>query len=96
MGNKVDKELIIKLKNDIFRALLEADIQLDMATQMAENLHKRALSESPPPGTTRQNAIISIVYDELTGIMGGNHYPLNIEKGKTNILMLARTILSQF
>ena len=32
---KLDKELILELKNDIFRALLDADIQFDLAFQMA-------------------------------------------------------------
>ncbi|MHA2172660.1 MAG: signal recognition particle receptor subunit alpha, partial [Candidatus Kariarchaeaceae archaeon] len=42
---KLDKELILELKNDIFRALLDADIQFDLAFQMAENLQRRALDE---------------------------------------------------
>lgn len=88
MGGKIDKELILELKNDIFRSLLEADIQFDIAAQMADNLHKRALSEQTPAGTTRQNTMISIVYDELTSIMGGSYHPLDLEKGRTNIIMM--------
>ncbi len=88
MGKKIDKELILSLKNDIFKSLLEADIQFDIALQMADNLHKRALSEKTPVGTSRRNTMINIVYEELTSIMGGVQYPLNLSKGKTNVIMM--------
>ena len=77
LGKGIDKKAILELKNDIFRALLEADIQFDIAVQMAENLHQRALAEKTPTGTTRRNAMINIVYEELTSIMGGNAFPYN-------------------
>lgn len=88
MGKKIDKELILELKNDIIRSLLDADIQFDIAYNMAENLHRRALSEQTPIGTSRKNTMINIVYEELTSIMGGIQYPLNITKGKTNVIMM--------
>jgi signal recognition particle subunit SRP54 len=84
----IDKELILELKNDIFRSLLEADIQLDLASQMADNLQNRALNHKLPSGISRRDAMITIVYEELASIMGGTAYPLNLQKGKTNILML--------
>ncbi|MCY3411467.1 MAG: signal recognition particle protein [Candidatus Heimdallarchaeota archaeon] len=88
MGQKIDKELILELKNDIFKSLLEADINFEIAAQMADNLHKRALTEQTPTGTSRKNTMIAIVYDELTSIMGGQSFPLNLSKEKTNILMM--------
>jgi len=83
----IDKELILELKNDIFKALIRADIQFDIAAQMAENLQRRALNEKLPSGISRKNTMINIVYEELSSIMGGEAYPLNIDKKSTNILM---------
>lgn len=88
MGKGIDKALILELKNDIFRALLEADIQIDIASQMASNLQERALSEKPPQGITRKNHMINIVYEELSRVMGGKAYPLQLKKNHTNLLMM--------
>lgn len=83
----VDKETILELKNEIFKSLLDADIQFDIAYQMAENLQERAMNESPPAGVSRQDAMTTIVYEELARIMGWASYPLELSKKKTNILM---------
>ncbi len=82
-----DAALIKELKNDILRALLEADIELSLASQVVTNVEARSLSEELPPGLERNKAVINIVYEELTKIMGEKFYPLSLEKEKTNILM---------
>ncbi|MDH5401653.1 MAG: signal recognition particle receptor subunit alpha [Candidatus Heimdallarchaeota archaeon] len=84
----LDKELIIEIKNDIFKSLLEADIQFDLAYKLAENLHNRALSEKPPTGVSRRNAMINILYEELTSIMGGVQHSLNLDRKKVNVIMM--------
>ncbi|OLS23319.1 MAG: Signal recognition particle 54 kDa protein [Candidatus Heimdallarchaeota archaeon LC_2] len=84
----IDKQAILELKNEILRALLEADINFNLASQMAENLHQRALTEKPPMGISRKDAMVNIVYEELTSIMGGTAYSLDIQKKRVNILMM--------
>lgn len=83
----VDKDLIIELKNEIFKSLLDADISFELATQVVQNVEERSLNEKLPPGLERNKAVINIVYEELTRIMGERAYKLNIDKKKTNILM---------
>lgn len=83
----VDKETILELKNEIFKSLLEADIQMDIAYEMAENMQNRALNEEVPLGVSRRDAMVNIVYEELARIMGWTSYPLNLEKKRVNILM---------
>jgi signal recognition particle subunit SRP54 len=78
----------LELKNEIFRSLLEAAINFNLASQMAENLQRRALVEKPPMGVSRKDAMINIIYEELTLIMGGSAYNLDLQKGRVNILML--------
>lgn len=84
----IDKEVVLELKNEIFRALLESDIQFDLAKQMADNLQERALNQPLPSGISRKDAMITIIYEELASIMGGLAHPLEITKGKTNIFMM--------
>jgi signal recognition particle subunit SRP54 len=83
----IDKELIIELKNDIFTSLLEADISIELATQVVQNVENRSFSEKLPPGLERNKAIVNIVYEELTNIMGRTAHKLKLDKKKTNILM---------
>ncbi len=84
----LDKELVLELKNDIFRALLDADIDIAVASVVVNNLEQRSLTEELPPGIDRKKAVINIVYEELTRIMGGEARPLNVNKKKTNIIMM--------
>ncbi|MHA2503028.1 MAG: signal recognition particle receptor subunit alpha [Candidatus Kariarchaeaceae archaeon] len=83
----VDKETILELKNEIFKSLLEADVQMDIAYQMAENMQNRALNEEIPVGVSRKDAMVTIIYEELARIMGWTSYPLQLEKNRVNILM---------
>ena len=84
----MDKELILELKNSIFRSLLDADIDMAVASVVVNNLEQRSLNEKLPPGIERKKAVVNIVYEELTRIMGGEARPLNINKKKTNIIMM--------
>ena len=84
----VDEALIKELKNEIFRSLLEADVDFDIAYAVAERVEQRALNEPLPRGITRRQQIINIVYEELTRVMGEKPYPLNLQKGRTNIILM--------
>ncbi len=84
----VDEALIKELKNEIFKALLEADVDFDIAYAVAERVEQRSLTEPLPKGITRRQQIINIVYEELTRVMGEKPYPLNIQKGRPNIILM--------
>lgn len=84
----VDKAQILELKNEVFKILLTADIRLQDAKILVDTLERRALTEKPPAGITRKDAMIHILYQELTRIMGTKTYPLNIHKKQVNKLML--------
>ena len=82
----IDKGLILELKNEIFKALLDADIQFDIAYKMTEIVHERALIENPPPGISKR-CNDNIVYEELARIMGWEAEILNLDK-KKNVIMV--------
>ncbi len=84
----VDEALIKELKNEIFKALLEADVDFDIAYAVAERVEQRSLTEPLPKGITRRQQIINIVYEELTRVMGEKPYPLNLQKGRPNIVLM--------
>ncbi|MGQ0606001.1 MAG: signal recognition particle receptor subunit alpha [Candidatus Nitrosotenuis sp.] len=84
----VDEELIKQLANDVLKSLLTADVKTTLAIQIAENLKKRSLNETPPPGLSRKDHIIKILYDELAGLLGKEN-DFAFKPGKLNkVLML--------
>lgn len=84
----VDEELIKQLANDVLKSLLSADVKTTLAIQIAENLKKRSLTETPPPGLSRKDHIIKILYDELAGLLGKEN-DFSFKPGRLNkVLML--------
>jgi len=83
-----DKELIKQLKNEMLKALLEADVNFDLAAQIVNEVERRSLELKLPEGLSRKKSVISIVYDVLTEFLGAKHYPLKLHPNKPTIIML--------
>ncbi|MEM2146662.1 MAG: signal recognition particle protein Srp54 [Candidatus Jordarchaeaceae archaeon] len=87
-SNVADKEAVEELVKELQRALLTSDVNVELVFEISERIKKRALDETLPPGISRREHIVKIVYDELTNILGSKAYPLEIKPGKTNVIML--------
>ena len=83
----VDEELIKQLANDVLKSLLSADVKIDLALKIAENLKQRSINETPPPGLSRKDHIIKILYDELAGLLGKENN-FQFQPGKMNKVLL--------
>ena len=66
----VDKKLIEELVKEIQRALLAADVHVQLVFDITKNIKERALNEKPPSGLTQKEYIIKIVYQELVNFLG--------------------------
>jgi signal recognition particle subunit SRP54 len=84
----VDAEMVKELIRDFQRALLQADVNVQLVMELSQNIEKRALDESLPPGISRREHVVKVVYDELTRFVGERPVPLDIRPGKQNVLML--------
>ncbi len=84
----VDEKTIKELVRDIQRSLLQADVNVELVLKLSKNIEKRALSEEVPPGISRREYIVQIVYDELTKFLGKTPVPPRIKPGKPNVVML--------
>lgn len=62
----VDKELVKELVRDLQRALLKADVNVQLVMELSSNIEKRSLEEKLPPGISRREHVVKVVYDELT------------------------------
>jgi signal recognition particle subunit SRP54 len=84
----VDADLVKELIKDFQRALLQADVNVKLVMELSQSIEKRALDEELPPGISRREHVIKVVYDELTRFVGEKPVPLTIQPGRQNVLML--------
>ncbi len=84
----VDEAAVKELVRDIQRALLQADVNVQLVLDISKRIEERALKEKMPPGISRREHVIKVVYEELTRFVGDKPVPLNVEPGKRRIIML--------
>lgn len=98
-ASDVNEELIDSLCKDVQRALLQSDVNVRLVLNITQNLKKRSLEESPPKGLSRKDHIVSILYDELSRLMGyigesnaqSNQHEkqvISFSPGKLNIVLM--------
>jgi signal recognition particle subunit SRP54 len=85
----IDEALIKELAKDIQRALLQSDVNVKLVFEITKNLEQRSLNETPPPGLSRKDHIVKILYDELAKLIGVEEKQFAFQPGKLNkVLML--------
>ena len=84
----VDEKLIKEIVRDIQRALIAADVNIELVFQLSKNIEKRALEEKLPKGVSRKEHIIRIVYDELTKILGEEPEKIHLKPSESTIFLM--------
>ena len=84
----MDEATVKELVRDIQRALLQADVNVQLVLEISKRIEERALKEKVPPGISRREHVIKVVYEELTRFVGDKPVPLKMEPGKKKIIML--------
>lgn len=84
----VDEATVKELVRDIQRALLQADVNVKLVLDISKRIEERALKEKVPPGISRREHVIKVVYEELTRFLGEKPAPIKVEPGKRNVIML--------
>ena len=83
----IDEELIKELAKDVQRSLLQSDVNVKLVLEITKNLEERSLNETPPPGLSRKDHIVKILYDELSKLLG-NDTEFHFKSGKINKVLL--------
>lgn len=65
----VDEQLIKDVVKDLQRALLQADVNVQLVLAMTKNIESRALGEKPPAGKSPKEHVVNIIYEELVGLL---------------------------
>ena len=81
----VDEKTVKELIRDFQRAMLQADINVKLVLETSKRIEDKILKEKVPPGISRREHVIKVVYDELARFLGEKTTPLSIEPGKRNI-----------
>mgnify|MGYP006285586647 CR=1 FL=1 len=84
----VDEATVKELVRDFQRALLQADVNVELVMELSQSIQKNALEQELPPGISRREHIIKVIHDELTKFVGETPEELKIVPGKQNVLMM--------
>jgi signal recognition particle subunit SRP54 len=79
--------LIKELAKDVQRSLLASDVNVKLVLDVTNKLQERALHEQPPPGLSRKDHIVKILYDELARLLGEEKV-LTFKADKTNVVLM--------
>ncbi len=86
-ASSIDENLIRELAKDVQRSLLASDVNVKLVLEVTNKLQERALHEQPPPGLSRKDHVVKILYDELARLLG-EEKPLSFKPDKTNIVLM--------
>ncbi len=74
-GGGTYQKAVQEFIKDLQRELIKADVNVKLVFQLTKRIRERALKEEPPPGVSRRDWFIKIVYEELSTLFGGDAEP---------------------
>ncbi len=84
----IDERAINELVKELQRALLQADVNVQLVFNLTKKIKERALNEKPLKSITQREFIINIVYEELTNFLGKEKSEIIIERKKPFKIMM--------
>jgi len=81
----LDKKLVDSIVKDLQRALIEADVNVQLVLSLTKKIKEAALNERIK-GIEKKEHIIKLLHDELISILGKKH-PLSLKKSNTFMLV---------
>ena len=74
---------------EVRMALLEADVALPVVKDFVAHVKQRALGQEVVGSLTPGQALVGVVYDELTGLMGAANVPLDLAVVPPAVILMA-------
>jgi|TARA_B100000315_G_scaffold252917_1_gene290680 signal recognition particle subunit SRP54 len=84
----VDDKLINELVKDIQRALLQADVNVQLVFDLTSKIKGRIKKEETPSGITKKEHLINIVYEELVDFLGHEQQKVEIKQKPFKIMLV--------
>jgi signal recognition particle subunit SRP54 len=80
-----DKEAVEQLVKNIQRDLIRADVDIELVSELSDQIKEDALQEDLPSSLSRKEHVLNIVYDHLADFLGDE--PADIEVQPKRILL---------
>ncbi len=68
-ASAIDEQLIKEVVKDLQRALLQADVNVQLVLGLTKKIEQRALEEKPPAGKSAKDHVARIIYEELVALL---------------------------
>jgi len=65
----VDEDLVREISKELQRALLQADVNVQLVLEITNRIQERALNEKPPAGKSSKDHIIGIIHKEMVSLL---------------------------
>jgi signal recognition particle subunit SRP54 len=85
----LDEETISRAMREVRLALLEADVNLEIAREFVAHVRERALGQNVAKSLTPGQQVVKIVHDELTELMGSGSSQLAFSPRPPTTILLA-------
>ena len=79
-ASTVDRRTVEELIRDLQRALLMADVNVELVKKLSDRIRERAFLEKAPPGISRRDHVIKVVYEELIRLLGEKPAEVKVSK----------------
>jgi signal recognition particle subunit SRP54 len=83
----VDDTLINEITRDIQRALLSADVNVKLVMQLTNKIKERIKGDTPT-GISKKDYLVTILYEELAALLGGEGQKINVTKKPFTIMLV--------
>jgi len=87
-GGRLGEDSVKEAVREVKRALLEADVNLDVVRAFTDGVKGKALGQEGIKGITHAQQFVKIVHDELAALMGGQNEGFPFDPGGVTVLMM--------
>ncbi len=87
-GSHIDVKELDSILAELQRNLVDADVNVQLAIDLANKIRKRVLETKVPEGVPLNNIVMRALYEELVSFLGEKRYDLQITPGQRNIIVL--------
>jgi signal recognition particle subunit SRP54 len=84
----IDEKAVKELVKDLQRTLLQADVNVDLVLQLSRAVEERSLKEKLPPGISRREHVVKVLYEEMTKFVGNEPAKMEVQPGSFRKVML--------
>jgi signal recognition particle subunit SRP54 len=84
----LDEPAVTEALREIRLALLEADVHYKVVKDLVERVRPRALEQRVLESLSPGQQVVTIVWEELTALMGRSHRPVQLSPNPPTVLML--------